>query len=148
MPAGVVSITVTESAIAADVLARMVASPTAGAVATFAGVVRDHHAGRAVAFLEYEAYVPMAERELREIATAACGRFAIEAIAIHHRHGRLEIGDVAVAIAVSAAHRAAAFDALRFAIDTLKARVPIWKRETGPDGTYWIEGPDQVAAES
>lgn len=140
------SIEITEAPIAVDALAAMVSSPVAGAVATFAGVVRDHHDGKPVASLAYEAYLPMAERELRAVATEACERFAIEAIALHHRHGKLRIGDVAVAIAVSAAHRDAAFDALRFTIDMLKRRVPIWKRETGPDGTFWIEGPDRVAA--
>lgn len=145
MAGRVASIRVTEGPVAAEPLAAAVAAPEAGAVATFAGVVRNHHGGRPVAYLEYEAYVPMAEMELRAVAEAACARFDIIAIAAHHRHGRLQIGEVAVAIAVSAAHRDAAFDALRFAIDTLKARVPIWKRETGPDGDFWVEGPERIA---
>ena len=135
---------ITVAPVEVEPLACLVASPEAGAVATFAGVVRNHHAGRAVSYLEYEAYVPMAEHELRAVAQQACERYDVIAVAVRHRYGRLHVGDVAVAIAVSAAHRDAAFDALRFTIDSLKTRVPIWKRETGPDGSFWIEGPHPV----
>lgn len=144
----VVHVEVTGATIGASDLARRVASPRAGAVATFEGVVRDHHAGKPVAHLEYEAYGPMAEKLLREVATEAASRWPIEAIAVSHRTGRLEIGEVSVAIAVSSAHRGDAFDALRYTIDHLKARVPVWKRETGPDGSHWIEGPDIIPIES
>lgn len=137
----------TEEEISAAALRGRVLSPSSGAVATFEGTVRDHHEGKAVAYLEYEAYVPMAEAELRSVAAEALERWDVEAVAVTHRFGRLEIGDVAVAIAVGAAHRGPAFDALRYVIDTLKERVPIWKRETGPDGTFWIEGPDHVSAD-
>ena len=125
-------------------LADRVAAPAAGAVATFTGAVRDHHAGKAVSHLEYEAYVPMAEKTIAEIAARAAARWELLGIAIEHRTGELQIGDAAVVIAVSAAHRGEAFEALRYLIDTLKEEVPIWKRETGPDGTHWIEGPDLV----
>ena len=143
---GVVDIRVSSEAISAAVLARQVTSHRAGAVATFEGVVRAHHQGKAVSFLEYEAYVPMTEVMLRDIAERACRRWKIEAVAVHHRVGRLEIGEVSVAIAVSAAHRAEAFEASRYVIDTLKEEAPIWKRETGADGAFWVEGPDLVRA--
>jgi len=135
---------VTDRPIAVGVLAEWVSSARAGAVATFEGVVRDHHQGKRVAFLEYEAYGPMAGKVLREVAEEAAARWPVEAIAVTHRFGRLEIGEVAVAIAVSSAHRGDAFDALRYTIDELKGRVPIWKRETGPDGSHWIEGPATI----
>lgn len=138
---------VTDRAISASELADLVRDPRAGAIATFEGTVRDHHAGKKVAFLEYEAYAPMAESELRKIGERVIERWPLEAVAISHRIGRLEIGEVAVALAVSAAHRAEAFDALRWAIDTLKETVPVWKRETGPDGAFWIEGPEHVPVE-
>ncbi len=137
---------VTDRPISADRLARSVASPHAGAIATFEGVVRDHHGGKSVAFLAYEAYAPMAEKILQQIASEAARRWRIEAVAVHHRTGRLGIGEVSVAIAVSSAHRGEAFEALRYVIDTIKERAPIWKRETGPDGSFWIEGPDYVRA--
>lgn len=137
---------VTDRPISADRLARSVASPRAGAIATFEGVVRDHHGGKSVAFLVYEAYAPMAEKILQQIASEAARRWRIEAVAVHHRTGRLGIGEVSVAIAVSSAHRGEAFEALRYVIDTIKERAPIWKRETRPDGSFWIEGPDHVRA--
>ena len=112
-----------------------------GAVATFAGTVRNAHAGRRVLFLEYEAYAGMAEREMERIEREASTRFAVSKIAIAHRLGRLEIGEISVAVTVSAPHRAAAMDACRFVIDALKATVPIWKRETYEGGVVWIEGP-------
>src|SRR2546421_414797 len=93
---------------------------------TFAGNVRDHSRGRRVQYLEYDAYVPMAQRKLREIAEEAERRWDCR-VAVHHRIGRLEIGEPSVLIAVSSAHRAVAFDACRYVIDTLKLTVPIWK---------------------
>jgi molybdopterin synthase catalytic subunit len=113
--------------------------PEAGAVVTFAGNVRNHSRGRRVEYLEYDAYVPMAERKLREIAEDAERRWDCR-VAVHHRTGRLEIGEPSVLIAVSCAHRAAAFDACRYVIDTLKQTVPIWKKEVWEDGEVWIEG--------
>ena len=117
-------------------------------MATFSGVVRDHHEGKQVSFLEYDAYEPMARRVMQDIAEEAWRRWQLEGIAVDHRVGRLEIGEVSVALAVSSAHRAEAFEAARFAIDELKLRAPVWKRESGPDGTFWIEGPDHVRANS
>ena len=111
-----------------------------GAVSLFLGTVRNVNAGRRVLFLEYEAYAGMAEREIERIAAEATAKFGVTRVAMIHRVGRVDIGEASVAIAVSAPHRAAAMDACRFVIDTLKATVPIWKREHFEDGAVWIEG--------
>jgi molybdopterin synthase catalytic subunit len=111
-----------------------------GAIVTFDGFVRNESHGRATKFLEYEAYEPMALGKMKEIAAALHQKFSIHRLAIIHRLGRLEIGETSVFIAVSAPHRAAAFDACRFAIDTLKRTVPIWKKEFFEDGAIWADG--------
>jgi molybdopterin synthase catalytic subunit len=111
-----------------------------GAVAAFEGIVRNHSRGRATLYLEYEAYAPMALAKMREIAAQAREKFAVHRVVIIHRLGRLEIGETSVLIAVSAAHRAAAFDACRYSIDTLKRTVPIWKKEFFAHGAAWAEG--------
>ncbi len=129
-------------------LRELVADPGQGAVCTFEGTVRDHTGKVATTHLEYEGHAGMAEKVFAEIAAAAQQRFAIGAMAIHHRVGRLEIGDVSVAIAVAAEHRAAAFDACRFAIDELKVSAPVWKKEFGPDGSFWVEGPGALSPRS
>jgi molybdopterin synthase catalytic subunit len=121
----------------ADVVAS-VGDSTAGATATFVGVTRDHNQGRVVKFLEYEAYADMAEQEMAGIGREAARRWSICKIAIVHRTGRVPIGQASVVIAVSAAHRAEAFAACRFAIDRLKASVPIWKKEHFEGGDVWI----------
>ena len=115
-----------------------VASDDAGAIATFVGTTRAQSRGRDVVRLEYEAYEGMAEAEMERIAAALRGRHEILAVAIHHRVGPVEIGETSVAIAVSAAHRAAALDACRDAIDTLKQTVPLWKKELYVGGEEWI----------
>ena len=111
-----------------------------GAVATFDGCVRNHSHGRATLHLEYEAYEAMALAKMQEIAEQLHARYAINRVAMVHRLGRLEIGETSVFIAVSSAHRAAAFDACRYAIDTLKKTVPIWKKEYFADGAVWADG--------
>lgn len=111
-----------------------------GAVVVFDGIVRDNSKGRATLYLEYEAYEPMALRTLREIAAEMRQRFAVDRVALVHRLGRLEIGESSVLIAVSAAHRAAAFEACRFAIEAVKCSAPIWKKEYFADGAVWVEG--------
>jgi molybdopterin synthase catalytic subunit len=121
-------------------LVRHVRTDSAGAIATFDGCVRDNSAGRRTLYLEYEAYESMAHAKLREIAAEIHAKFAIDRVAIAHRLGRLEIGETSVFIAISAPHRAAAFDACRFAIDTLKRTVPIWKKEYFADGAVWADG--------
>jgi molybdopterin synthase catalytic subunit len=116
-----------------------VSGPDAGGVVTFVGQVRDHARGHAIQHLEYEAYPEMAEREMQKIADAAGERWPGTRVAIAHRTGRLEIGDLAVVIAAASPHRAQAFEACRFAIDTLKQTVPIWKKEVATDGAYWVD---------
>jgi len=115
--------------------------PGSGGLVTFVGSIRDNSAGQAVHFLEYEAYEPMALDKLAQVVKEASERWPIHAMAIQHRLGRLEIGEDAVAIAVSCAHRAEAFAACAYAIDRLKEIVPIWKKEHGSDGSTWVGGP-------
>jgi len=115
-------------------------TPSDGALCVFVGVVRDHNAGRSVRYLEYEAYEEMALDQLRALAGAIGERCAVTNIAIAHRLGRIEIGEPSVVVAVASPHRAEAFLACRQAIDTLKASVPIWKKEFYADGSAWIDG--------
>lgn len=134
-----IQVSITDEPLDPAPLVRFVEAPEMGAVVTFSGNVRNHNRGRQVEYLEYDAYRPMAERQFREIAAEAVRRWDCR-IAIHHRVGRLEIGDPSVLVAAACAHRGDAFDACRFAIDTLKERVPIWKREVWDGGEAWIEG--------
>jgi molybdopterin synthase catalytic subunit len=106
----------------------------------FDGVARNHTRGRKTLYLDYEAYEPMALQELHRLAGEALGKFGIRNLALVHRLGRIEIGESSVLIAVYSAHRAAAFDACRWLIDTLKKRVPIWKKEYFEDGAVWADG--------
>jgi len=115
-----------------------VESEDAGAVATFIGTVRRRSRGRAVLYLEYEAYEEMAEQMLRTLAAELKARHTLTEIAIHHRVGRVEIGEPSVVIAVSAPHRAPALEACREAIDTLKETIPLWKKEVYEGGAEWI----------
>ena len=117
----------------------LVKRPTDGAVVTFDGIVRDNFDGRSVRYLEYEAYAAMAEKKLAEIGAEVQHKFAIGAIAIVHRIGRLEIGESSIVIAVAAPHRHAAFEACSYAMDRVKAEVPVWKKEFFADGTnHWV----------
>jgi molybdopterin synthase catalytic subunit len=111
-----------------------------GAVVTFLGTVRDHAAGRQVRYLEYEAYVPLARKQISALAEEAADRWQTRC-AVTHRLGRLEIGECSVVVAVAAAHRAEAFEACRWLMDTLKTTAPIWKKEYFEGGACWIEGP-------
>jgi|SRR5690242_6719844 len=123
-------------------------SPADGAIATFDGIVRDHTRERRTLYLEYEAYETMALRQMEELAAQALALFPARDLRIVHRLGRLQIGETSVFIAVASAHRAAAFDACRWAIDTLKRTVPIWKKEFFEDGSVWADGepfPDTIA---
>ena len=115
-----------------------VASDDAGAIATFVGTTRARSRGRDVVRLEYEAYEGMAETEMERIARELCDRHEVLDMAIHHRVGPVEIGETSVVIAVAAPHRAAAFEACREAIDTLKRTVPLWKKELYVGGEEWI----------
>ena len=111
-----------------------------GAIVTFDGCVRNQSHGRRTLYLDYEAYESMALAKMGEIAAEVHAKFAIDRVAIAHRLGRLEIGETSVFIAASAPHRAAAFEACRYAIDTLKRSVPIWKKEYFEDGAVWADG--------
>jgi molybdopterin synthase catalytic subunit len=114
--------------------------PEDGAVVVFEGVVRNHSHEKAVRYLEYDAYEPMAIKKLEEIGDQARKEFAIRDMTIVHRLGHMEVGECSVVIAVASAHRGPAFDACRFAIDRIKEIVPIWKKEFYEDGEVWIEG--------
>src|ERR1700731_2882086 len=114
--------------------------PADGAAVIFEGVVRDNTRGRRTLYLDYEAYEEMALKQMDALAEQALQQFPIRDIAIMHRLGRLEIGETSVLIAVASAHRAAAFDACRWLIDTLKRTVPIWKKEYFEDGAVWADG--------
>ncbi len=114
--------------------------PAAGGYASFEGWVRNHHEGKDVTALEYEAFAPLAIKEGNRIIAEATERFAVHHCAAIHRVGHLSIGDIAIAISVSASHRDAAFDACRYIIDEVKSRVPIWKKEWYPDGSHtWVK---------
>jgi molybdopterin synthase catalytic subunit len=115
-----------------------VMSPQAGGIDVFIGTVRDHTKGKKVMRLEFEAYEKMALSEMQKIADEMMKRWPLHKIVMHHRVGILQIGEVPVIIAVSASHRDAAFDACRYAIDTLKQTVPIWKKEVFEDGEEWV----------
>jgi len=125
--------------------------PEDGAAVTFEGVVRNHTRGRRTLFLDYEAYEAMAIRQMDVLARQALSQFPIRDVAIVHRLGRLQIGEVSVVIIVASAHRAAAFDACRWLIDRLKRTVPVWKKEYFEDGATWADGeafpPDIAGAE-
>jgi molybdopterin synthase catalytic subunit len=120
---------------------RSVAGPDRGAIATFVGTARDHHRGRKVVRLEYEAYGPMAEKIFCDIGREVQERFGTPHIAILHRIGEVAIGEASVIIAVAAAHRSEALAACAYAIERLKAIAPIWKKEHDERGASWIEGP-------
>jgi molybdopterin synthase catalytic subunit len=126
--------------ISAEALLDRVASEAHGAAALFLGTVRNQNAGRAVTGMEYSAYEPMAERELACIVAEVRNVFGVESVALEHRLGTLALGEVSVGVAVGHARRAPAFDAVRFAVEELKRRVPIWKREHYVDGTReWVD---------
>ena len=124
-----------------DLTALHAATSQDGALCVFVGIVRDYNDGRAVSYLEYEAYEEMALALMQEIADELQQRWPVTNVRLVHRLGRLEIGEPSVAVAVTAAHRAEAFAACRHAIDTLKATVPIWKKEFYADGSRWIGSP-------
>jgi molybdopterin synthase catalytic subunit len=124
-----------------------VVSPDKGGVCLFVGRVRDHNAGQAVSALEYEAYTSMAEREMQSIIAEIMERWPGVSLACTHRTGTLSVGDLAVVCAAAAAHRDEAFTACRQLIDSIKERVPIWKREHGAAGPYWVGWEDARSGE-
>jgi molybdopterin synthase catalytic subunit len=115
-----------------------VMSPQSGGIDVFIGTVRDVTRGKTVIQLEFEAYEPMAIKEMQKIAEEAFEKWPVQKLLIHHRTGILPVGEVPVIIAVSCAHRDAAFEACRYVIDTLKQTVPIWKKEIFEDGEVWV----------
>ena len=132
---------ITSRPISADEVIARLSDPAVGAVAVFVGVVRCETDGRPVCYLEYEAYPEMAEAALAQIGDEIKARWpTIRQVAIVHRIGRLEVGESAVVVALSAAHRAETFDALRYAIERLKEIVPIWKKEVWAEGEEWRSG--------
>jgi len=133
-------IQITREVIPSGAIARQIRGDEDGAVATFDGCVRNQSHGRSTLYLVYEAYETMALAKMQEIAEHLHQSYAVHRVAIVHRLGRLEIGDTSVFIAVASAHRGAAFDACRYAIDTLKKTVPIWKKEFFADGAVWADG--------
>lgn len=143
-------VAVTSQPLNSDALAAVVDAKGDGAIVTFAGLVRDHNQGRQVQFLEYEAYEPLAIRALQRIVDEARELWPGARVAVHHRLGRLEIGEASIVIAAASAHRADAFAACRYTIERVKQIVPIWKREHFDGGDVWLEGatadPDDEAA--
>jgi molybdopterin synthase catalytic subunit len=134
-------IAVTEAPLDLAAHERAVADPAAGAVVSFAGVVRDHDHGRTVRWLEYESH-PSAEAVLKEVAAAVAANPAVRGIAVSHRVGRLQVGDLALVAAVATAHRAEAFAACARLVEEVKARLPVWKHQVFADGTdEWVNCP-------
>lgn len=128
----------TDDPIDANALIARVMRPSDGAYVLFEGVVRNHHEGRAVESIFYDAYRPMAEKEIDAIMRDVASIYTDVAITVLHRLGHLVVGDSSIAIVASAPHRAEAFDACRMVIDRIKETVPIWKKERGPDGEEWV----------
>lgn len=128
----------TDAPIDRDALIRGVMRSSDGACALFEGVVRDHHEGRRVDSIFYDAYRPMAEKEIAKVAGEVRRQFADVSIGIVHRLGELKVGDASIVIACTSPHRGEAFAACRMAIDRIKETVPIWKKERGPDGEEWV----------
>lgn len=133
-------ISITHERLDRDALVAAVSHPGAGGIVVFEGVVRDNARGKQVRYLEYDVYSEMAVQQIREIVAEAQRRWGVERVAVAHRVGRLEIGEASVIIVVASPHRAEAFDACRYIIDTLKTTVPIWKKEVATNGEEWVEG--------
>jgi molybdopterin synthase catalytic subunit len=123
-----------------DALVAAVSHPSAGGIVVFEGVVRDNARGKQVRYLEYDTYEEMAIAQIRTIIQEAQQRWGVDRVAVAHRFGRLEIGEASVIIVAASPHRAEAFDACRYIIDTLKTTVPIWKKEVATNGEEWVEG--------
>lgn len=138
--------TVSDAPIDAEALRRHVASPSAGAVVVFHGTVRGSTRGRAVRFLEYEAYATMAVAAMTTIAARIVAARGLVALACQHRVGRLALGETAVVVAASAPHRAAALAAVEDFVVALKRDVPVWKKEHFEDGAVWVGAPDDPQA--
>lgn len=132
------NIHITSETLSIDACRELIVAPKNGGECIFVGTVRNMTKGEEVTKLVFEAYEPMALKEMTKIADAALEKFAVSSVVIHHRTGELGIGEIPVIIAVGAPHRDAAFEACRFAIDTLKETVPIWKKEFLESGEVWV----------
>ncbi|MAE05375.1 MAG: molybdenum cofactor biosynthesis protein MoaE [Nitrospinota bacterium] len=130
---------IVETPVDMDTLIGDVAEDDIGGVCTFIGLVRNHSRGQRVTHLEYHAYPEMSEKKMRQVIEEISERFGVDRIAMEHRIGTLQIGEIAVGIAAASAHRDASFKACRYAIDRIKQIVPIWKKEFGEDGAVWVE---------
>jgi len=128
----------TDNPLDAAALGRSVMRPGDGACVFFEGVVRDHHEGKRVESITYEAFRPMAEKEIDAIVHGVAAELPDVAIAVQHRLGLLRVGEASIVIACASQHRAEAFAACRLVIDRIKEKVPIWKKERGPDGEEWV----------
>ena len=140
-------IRVTAEKLSTDEAVQHVASPEAGAINVFLGVVRNNSLDRTVDHLIYDAYPGMAEKVMREIADEARERFGLIDCAVLHRTGRLKIGETSLLIAVSCGHRAESFEGGHWLVNEIKKRVPVWKKEVWEDGEEWIEGPESLGPE-
>ena len=133
-------IEIVETPIAVDAIVAGIKAGGDGAVCVFDGIVRDNTRGRQTLYLDYDSYREMALEQMRRLGAEAVERFGVRDVALVHRLGRLAVGETSVLIVAASAHRAAAFDACRWLIDTLKKTVPIWKKETFADGAVWADG--------
>ena len=133
-------IQITREPLDRNTLIASVTDPGAGGIVVFEGVVRDNARGKQVRYLEYDVYPEMAVQKICEILAEAERRWHVDRVAVAHRIGRLEIGEASVIIVVATPHRAEAFEACRYIIDTLKTTVPIWKKEVATNGEEWVEG--------
>jgi molybdopterin synthase catalytic subunit len=140
-------IRVTKDDFSVDDVVASIRSGGMGAVVTFLGVVRDNAHGRDVERIEIQVYEDMAVKQLQAIREEAMARFGVEEVAIIHRYGNLKVSENIMMIAVGAGHRPEAFDACRFILETVKEKVPLWKKEYTTDGDYWIEGEEYERAE-
>lgn len=131
---------ITEGPIDEDVARAYVERPDCGAVLVFRGVVRNHHDGKAVSKIDYHCYRDMAERELRDVAAQAARDHGLSRLAVIHRIGVVAVGEASLVVVAAAPHRRPVFEGILALVDDLKRRVPIWKKEYGPDGTHWVEG--------
>ena len=137
-------VAIQQTPIDVDQIIREISTPRSGGIDVFIGVVRNHSQGKRVRQLEYSAYVPMAEKLMADIEQEIKTKWTIEKVTLVHRIGLLQVGEVAVVTAVSASHRDAAFEACRYAIDRVKAIVPIWKKEYYEEGLAWVVGQHEV----
>ena len=133
-------IQITREPLDRDALIAAVTDPGVGGIVVFEGVVRDNARGKQIRYLEYDVYPEMAIQQIRTIIAEAEKRWGVDRVAVAHRIGRLEIGEASVMIVVASPHRAEAFEACRYIIDTLKTTVPIWKKEVATNGEEWVEG--------